>query len=59
MTGKEVIKKLKQNGWILDRIAGSHHIMKKNDRTISVPVHGQKDLKSGTLNAILKEARLK
>ena len=27
MTGKELIKLLQQQGWILDRIQGSHHIL--------------------------------
>ena len=37
---KEIIKILKQNGWKLDRIRGSHYILKKeetNQQTI-VPV---------------------
>jgi len=43
MTGKELIKALKKNGWVLDRIRGSHHIMiKENERSIPVPVHGKK-----------------
>jgi predicted RNA binding protein YcfA (HicA-like mRNA interferase family) len=29
MTGKEFIKLLKKEGWKLDRINGSHHIMIK------------------------------
>ena len=29
MTGKELIKILKRNDWVLDRISGSHHIMIK------------------------------
>lgn len=30
MTAKEVITELKKNGWILDRIRGSHYIFLKN-----------------------------
>jgi predicted RNA binding protein YcfA (HicA-like mRNA interferase family) len=29
MNGKELIKILKENGWILDRVNGSHHILIK------------------------------
>jgi predicted RNA binding protein YcfA (HicA-like mRNA interferase family) len=59
MNGKELLKKLKKSGWELDRISGSHHIMKKDDKTLSVPVHGSRDIPKGTLNKLLKEAGLK
>jgi predicted RNA binding protein YcfA (HicA-like mRNA interferase family) len=44
MSGKQLIKLLKDKGWILDRLEGSHHIMVKGDKTLSVPVHKNKDL---------------
>lgn len=57
MTGKEVIKILKKNGWQLERITGSHHIMwKDGNRSVPVPVHGKKDLGPGLLKAIFKQA---
>jgi len=60
MTGKQVLELLKKHGWSLDRIAGSHHIMvKEGFPTISVPVHGSKDLKPGTLHAIMKAGGIK
>ncbi len=59
MTGKELVKLLKQNGWQLDRISGSHHIMVKGSKTISVPVHGKKELGKGIKQAILKKAGIK
>jgi predicted RNA binding protein YcfA (HicA-like mRNA interferase family) len=59
VTGRELIKLLKKHGWQLDRISGSHHIMKKKDKTLTVPVHGNSDIPKGTLNSILKEAGLK
>jgi len=55
MKSNELIKLLYKNGWVLDRIKGSHHIYKKDNNTISVPVHGNKDLKIGTLKSILKK----
>jgi len=56
MTGREVIKILKKNDWQLDRIKGSHHIMRKEGRgSVSVPVHGSKDLKRGTLAGISRQ----
>lgn len=59
VNGKELIRQLKKTGWVLDRIHGSHHILVKEEKTLSVPVHGSKDLPSGTLNKLLKEAELK
>lgn len=59
MSGKELVKLLISHGWRLDRINGSHHIMIKDDQTITVPVHGNQDLRPGLLNAILKQAGLK
>ena len=56
MTGKQLLKLLKSKKWELDRINGSHHILKKGNKTVIVPVHGNKDIKKGTLSAILKEA---
>ena len=54
-----MLKLLKQNGWELDRIAGSHHVMIKGIHTIVVPVHANRDLSRGTQEKILKDAGLK
>jgi predicted RNA binding protein YcfA (HicA-like mRNA interferase family) len=58
MSGKDLVKKLERAGWSLDRISSSHHIMKKGDATISVPVHANRDLPTGTLSKLLKETGL-
>ena len=60
MTGKQLRKLLEENGWCLDRISGSHHIMiREGCRSIPIPVHGSSDLPKGLLNAILKQAGIK
>ena len=59
MTGKELIKLLKKDGWTRDRIKGSHHILKKEGKLVSVPVHGHEDLPPGTLKQILRHTGLK
>lgn len=53
-----MVKVLIRKGWYLHRIKGSHHIMKKEDEnfSITVPVHGDKDLKTGTQLFIMKTA---
>lgn len=59
MNGKELLRKVHNNGWQRARIHGSHHILVKGTKTLSVPVHGAKDLPTGTLNKILTEGGLK
>lgn len=59
LTGKDMIKLLKKNGWVKDRQEGSHHIMKKGNKTLPVPVHGNQDLGKGLEHKILKQAGLK
>ena len=59
MTGKELLKLLENNGWVLDRISGSHHIMIKSHKTLSVPVHSNKELGKGLLNKLMKAGGLK
>ena len=54
MTGKELVKALQKEGWTVDRVHGSHYIMKKGNQTETVPVHSSKDLPIGLLNAIKK-----
>ena len=59
MTGKKLIKLMINKGWRLDRISGSHHIMVKDDKTISIPVHGNSDLPIGLLSKLLKQGEIK
>ena len=60
MTGKALVSQLKKNGWKLDRVQGSHHIMVKDGYLpVAVPVHSNRDLPTGTLNQLLKAAGLK
>lgn len=58
MKDKDLVKLLKQNGWSVERIRGSHHIMINGNKTECIPVHG-KDVPTGLLNAILKRTGLK
>ena len=58
MKDKDLLKLLLQNGWTLDRVKGSHHVLKKGDQTEVIPIHGQ-DVPTGLLNKILKRTGLK
>jgi len=59
MTGSEVIRKLKADGWTLIRVRGSHHLMGKAGKTVPVPVHGSKEIGAGLLAAIEKQTGVK
>ncbi len=54
MKDKELLALLLKNGWRIDRINGSHHILTKGNQTVSLPVHG-KDLAKGLETAIKKK----
>jgi predicted RNA binding protein YcfA (HicA-like mRNA interferase family) len=61
MDFRSVLRRLKGDGWQIKDQNGSHvqmvHASKKGK--ITVPKHGSRDLKPGTLNAIWKQAGLK
>ena len=60
-TGKDVVRARRSAGFIVDRIVGSHHVMTfptDPTRTVTVPVHGGRDLKPGTLRSIIRQAGL-
>lgn len=57
LSGKEIVRALSRDGWDLDRVSGSHHVMKHADgRQVSVPVHGARPLPAGTLASVCKQA---
>jgi predicted RNA binding protein YcfA (HicA-like mRNA interferase family) len=51
---------LEGKGWQLDRISGSHHVYShpEFDKRVTVPVHGNADLKPGTQRSIMRDASL-
>lgn len=51
VTGKEVIEAFSKVGFVVVRIEGSHHIMKK-------PGHKKKAVKRGTLRKLIGDAGL-
>jgi predicted RNA binding protein YcfA (HicA-like mRNA interferase family) len=61
VSGRELVRLLEKDGWMLARIRGSHHVYTKEGRIerISVPIHGNKPLKIGLLRHFLKVAGLK
>lgn len=60
VSGKQMVRALEAHGWYVKRIRGSHHILRHPEirDALPVPVHGNRDLKRGTLLSILKTAGL-
>ncbi|MFO7729361.1 MAG: type II toxin-antitoxin system HicA family toxin [Spirochaetia bacterium] len=52
MSGREMMKKYKENGWQVVRQRGSHVRMKKGDSFETIPLH--KELKKGLEKVLLK-----
>jgi len=60
ISGKALCRILEKKSWQLKAIHGSHHVYMKTGRKerVSVPVHGNRDLKIGLLKAIMKLAEI-
>jgi len=60
MNSREIIKKLKKDGWFLHHVKGDHHQFKhsQKSRKVTVP-HPQKDFSIGTLHNIYRQASWK
>ena len=58
VSGKRVIQALARAGFVTERIVGSHHILTHPGevaRTVTVPMHENRDLKTGTLRSIVRQ----
>ena len=58
MRDKDLLKLMQKIGWKVVRVNGSHHILEKDGKIETIPIHG-KDVPNGLLNAILKRHGLK
>ena len=59
VSGSRVVRTLTRAGFVLDRTVGSHHVLVHPANplhTVTVPVHAGRDLKPGTLRAIIRQA---
>jgi predicted RNA binding protein YcfA (HicA-like mRNA interferase family) len=59
VSGKRVIQALVGAGFVVERIVESHHVLVLPGnpiRTVTVPVHANRDLKPGTLQSIVRQA---
>ena len=59
MNSRDVLKRLKEDGWLLVAVKGSHHPFKHPVKTgrVTVP-HPKRDLPRGTVQAIFRQAQI-
>ena len=59
ITGRQLIERLKRQGFEVVRVRGSHYLLKHPDgRTTVVPVHGKETIGPGLLLKILRDTKL-
>jgi predicted RNA binding protein YcfA (HicA-like mRNA interferase family) len=60
VSGREFARVVERHGWTLRRITGSHHIYARSGSPVrlSIPIHGNKPLKTGLLKSLMKSAGL-
>ncbi|MEX0612773.1 MAG: type II toxin-antitoxin system HicA family toxin [Pirellulales bacterium] len=58
VTGPEMVQFLQKEGFQLLRMRGSHHFLARGELRTSVPVHGNRPLKIGTLRSILRDIQM-
>ncbi|MBL8164010.1 MAG: type II toxin-antitoxin system HicA family toxin [Anaerolineae bacterium] len=60
LTGEQVVAILELFGFVVVRVAGSHHILQREHegkhQTLNVPVHGRKSLGKGMLRRLYRDA---
>ncbi len=58
ISGEKAVKAFVKAGWKVDRIVGSHVILRKEGSpvTLSVPLH--RELKKGLLRALIRDAEM-
>jgi predicted RNA binding protein YcfA (HicA-like mRNA interferase family) len=57
-SGREIVKALRRQGFVVDHQRGSHIFLHNLARNLSVTVPLHKEVKKGTLNSILKKVGL-
>lgn len=60
VSGRKLLKALRKAGFRESHVRGSHHYLRHPDdnRLVTIPVHGSRDLPTGTLRAILRQSDL-
>jgi predicted RNA binding protein YcfA (HicA-like mRNA interferase family) len=56
ISGKDAVKAFSRDGWRVDRITGSHAVMRKEGSTVTLSVPLHQELKKGLLRSLIKDA---
>jgi len=56
ISGKAAVKAFTRAGWHLDRISGSHAILRKEGSTITLSVPLHPEMRKGLLRSLIKDA---
>ncbi len=56
VSGPELVRVLQRAGFVIVRTRGSHFIMSRGERILTVPCHGSSTLPRGTQRGILRDA---
>ena len=61
MNCKQAEKIIKDDGWFLDSVVGSHHHYKHRTKSgkVTIPFHGKDELPPKTVNSIMRQPGLK
>ena len=54
-SGPELVKLALERGFVIERQKGSHVILSKGAKLTTIPVHGQRPVKTGLVLRILKD----
>lgn len=55
ISGKEMLRRYLEKGWLKLRQNGSHVVVGKGDRRETIPIHGNRDLSKGLEKKLLKK----
>ncbi|MBI2827223.1 MAG: type II toxin-antitoxin system HicA family toxin [Planctomycetia bacterium] len=60
VSGAAAVQAFSKAGFVVTRVTGSHYIMKRDGHRfiLTVPVHSNRNLKPGTLRALIRAAGL-
>lgn len=61
LRARDVLRALRKAGFVEKRVSGSHYLLAHPSdpgRAVTVPYHGTRDLKPGTLRSIIRQAGL-
>ena len=56
ISGRRLVRILQSKGWVVDSTRGSHYALSCGSRKVIVPVHGNRDLKTGLQVRLMKDA---